>query len=89
MGTFDCPICLDSHLIVDGCISCSPFDNKQKSIKTHIICIDCIRGFSKSAIENNQIAEGGVGLCCPDPECPNIIPISKYHCNFIINLFYF
>ena len=82
MDTFDCPICLDSHLIADGCIFCSPFSNKQNLKETHIICIDCIRGFSKSAIENNQIAEGGVGLRCPVVECSNIIFRSKCDFNF-------
>ena len=77
MSTFDCPICLESYPIANGCIICSSFNNRGNSRKIHRFCIDCIRGFAKSAIENNQIAEGGVGLRCPIPECSNIIFRSK------------
>ena len=89
MNKFDCPICLESYPVTDGCILCSSFNNRGNPRKVHRVCINCIKGLAKSAIENNQIAEGGIGLRCSDLECPNIIPISKYHRNFIINLFYF
>ena len=84
MGTFYCPICLDCHQENKGFILCCSFNNETDSTNNHTICIDCIRGIAKSAIENSRIAEGGIGLLCPIPECKNVFFISRFLFNYTI-----
>ena len=78
MDKFDCPICLDSYPLSEGCILCSPFDNQGDPRNIHTICIDCIKGFAKSAVGDHRVAKGGIGLPCPVPECQNVLLIGTF-----------
>ncbi|KAE9549217.1 hypothetical protein FO519_007578 [Halicephalobus sp. NKZ332] len=70
---FECPICFTSYSFDEGVVCCSPFNERGELKEIHGICVDCIRGFAKSATEDARIARGGVGLPCPVPECGNVL----------------
>ena len=89
MTTFDCLICLELYPISDGYVLCSPFNNKGNARETHTVCIECIKGFAQSAIGDSPVAEGGVGLRCPVPECNNVLLIGKLSLYYNIKVFHF
>lgn len=78
--TFTCVICEEEVNLQDG-VACSDFEKREETDIVHSVCTFCIRGFSRAASDPScmqPLAVGGVGLCCPDPECKNVLLMSRF-----------
>jgi len=59
-------------------VCCCPFNDQGSYSSIHGICVECIKGFAKASIGDGSVAEGGVGLRCPVPECKNALLIKDF-----------
>jgi rRNA processing protein Krr1/Pno1 len=77
--TFECGICFEKVYIKEGCVNCEANVNTPiLGSDVHSICVECIRGYAHTAINDIPVAFGGTGLQCSSPECKNIFALSSF-----------
>jgi hypothetical protein len=78
--TFKCAICWEINQIRNG-VSCVDFDNQNEDDTVHTLCHECVQQFANEAsnpVSETPVANGGIGLCCPEAECKSVMLLSKY-----------
>ncbi|KAL3107437.1 hypothetical protein niasHT_014154 [Heterodera trifolii] len=73
-----CNVCFDDIEIdqlcfCDGDQSTKTVNERKDDEKSHAICIECLRRYTKAAYSTMPFADGGIGLSCVEPNCQNPI----------------